>query len=124
MVAGSPALLLLLSLGLCEYGSGLIGNLCREEGEQWVKAFPLHHSQETGQKKPRGKKGKTKRTELRLLSDCAGKQERWDCSAIRSRNRACSDRCCWRGGGRGERGHEVLVTGESSGKEGGKWQQL
>lgn len=111
MVAGSPAMLLLLSLGLCEYASGLIGNLCREEGGQWVKAFPLHHRQETGQKKPRGRKGNTKRTELRLLRDCAGKQEWKDCSTIRSRNRACSDRCCWRGWGRGERGHEAAVRG-------------
>lgn len=88
-----------------------------------MKAFPLHHSQETGQKKPRGKKGNTKRTELRLLGDCVGKQEWKDCSAIRSRNRACSDRCCWRGWSNGERGREAAVSGESHGKEAGKWQQ-
>ncbi|POI20809.1 hypothetical protein CIB84_015444, partial [Bambusicola thoracicus] len=42
-MAGSPALLLLL---LCEYGSGLMGHLCQEDGGQRVKAFPLNHSQE------------------------------------------------------------------------------
>ena len=40
---------------------------------------------------------------------CAGMREQWDCSVIRSRNRACSDRCCWRGWGGGDRGQEAVV---------------
>ena len=66
------------------------------------EGIPLAPQPRNWAKQAKGKKGKTKRTELRLLNDCAGKWERWDCSAIRSRNRACSDRCCWRGWGRGE----------------------
>ena len=57
MMAGSPALLLLLSLGLRKYGSALIGNLCREEGEQWVEGIPLAPQPRNWAKETKGKEG-------------------------------------------------------------------
>jgi len=57
MMARAPALLLLLSLGLCEYGSALIGNLCREEGEQWVAGIPLAPQPRNWAKETKGKEG-------------------------------------------------------------------
>ena len=70
-MAGSPALLLLLSLGLCEYGRGLMGHLCQEKGGQWVKAFPSHHSQETGQNGPQGKKRAKQKDGIQGCSETA-----------------------------------------------------
>lgn len=42
MTDASPALLLLLSLGLCEYGTGILGHLFHGEQVKGVKAFPFH----------------------------------------------------------------------------------
>lgn len=49
MTDASPALLLLLSLGLCEYGTGILGHLFHGERVKGVKVFPFHQIQGIGE---------------------------------------------------------------------------
>lgn len=55
MTDASPALLLLLSLGLCEYGIGILGHLFHGERVKGVKAFPCHGIQGIGENDQWGK---------------------------------------------------------------------
>jgi len=62
-----------------------------------------------------GKERANAKDGIQGCSVTAEQQERWDCGAIHSRNRACEDRCCWRRWGRGERGQlEVVSEGNSA----------
>lgn len=55
MTDASPALLLLLSLGLCEYGIGILGHLFHGERVKGVKAFTCHGIQGIGENDQWGK---------------------------------------------------------------------
>lgn len=103
-MAASPALLLLLSLMLCEYGSGLTGHLGRKEGGQWGKAFPLHHGQDTGQNGPRGNQGQTQRTQFR-----AAQTLRTEAGAVALQRDTQQEQSLFR---------QVLLEGMGKGREG------
>lgn len=55
MTDASPALLLLLSLGLCEYGTGILGDLFHGERVKGVKVFTFHRIQGIGENDQWGK---------------------------------------------------------------------